>query len=134
MARKKPQALNQTDKVNEYMAILDHPLKPEMELVRSIIMNANDNIGEHVKWNAPSFFCVGGSDAGGMATFNPRAREFVHLVFHNAAVLSDDSGILEGDYKDRRMVYFNDMKDVESKRTALERVVNLWVEYIHSLL
>jgi hypothetical protein len=131
MAKKKPQDLNQTDKVNEYMAALDRPLKAEMEAVRAIIMNANANIGEHIKWNAPSFFVRGGLDKGGMATFNPRAKDHVHLVFHNAAVLNDDSGILEGDYVDRRMIYFRDMKDVKAKKAALERIVNLWVEFIN---
>jgi hypothetical protein len=128
---KKAQDRNATEQVNAYMAGLEHPLKDEMEAVRAVIMQANPAIGEHVKWNAPSFFVVGGLDKGGMATFNPRAREYVHLIFHNAAVLSDDSGILEGNYKDRRMVYFRDIAEVAAKQAALERVVNHWVDYIN---
>jgi hypothetical protein len=119
-----------TQSVNAYMDALDHPLKMEMEAVRSILLKSNKNIGEHVKWNAPSFFVKGGLDKGGMATFHPRAKNVVHLIFHNAAALNDDSGILEGEYKDRRMVYFRNMKEVRSKKAALTKVVNLWVEYI----
>jgi hypothetical protein len=128
---KKAQDQNATEKVDAYMVALDHPLKAEMEAVRAIIMQASATIGEHIKWNAPSFFVMGGLDRGGMATFNPRAKDYVHLVFHNAAVLDDGSGILEGDYKDRRMVYFRDMVEVEAKRPALERIINLWVDYIN---
>jgi hypothetical protein len=61
-------------------------------------------------------------------TFNLWAKEHVHLVFHNGAILSNDSGLLEGDYPDRRMAYFASMDDVESKRTALENAIKEWVK------
>eukprot|EP01041_Mallomonas_annulata_P036443 gene36443-biopygen28480 len=38
-----------------------------------------------------------------------------------------DSPLLEGDYKDRRMVYFNDMADVQAKRPELERILQACV-------
>jgi hypothetical protein len=128
---KKKQAENNTQQVDDYMSKLEHPFRAEMEAVRQIIMNANPGIAEHIKWGAPSFFFRGGIDKGGMATFNHRAQNHVHLVFHNGIILNDDTGLLEGDYKDRRMAYFYDMNDVNIKKSELERLVNKWVEPIN---
>jgi hypothetical protein len=43
-------------------------------------------------------------------------------------MIHDSDGLLEGDYKDRRMAYFKDMADVKAKKKALEKVVNEWVK------
>ena len=57
-----------------------------------------------------------------------RARQHLHLVWHNGAILDDPEGLLEGAYPDRRMTYFTGMADVEAKRAALEGLVRRWVE------
>ncbi|MFD2163511.1 DUF1801 domain-containing protein [Paradesertivirga mongoliensis] len=121
---------NKSDEVNEWMLKLKHPLKAEIEAVRKIVMDANSAIAEHIKWAAPSFFCTAGLDKTGMATFNHRQPKYVHLVFHNGIILNDQSGLLQGDYKDRRMAYFYSMEDIESKKKELVRAVNTWVEII----
>lgn len=116
--------MNDTEKVNELMQRLQHPLKAEIEAVRSIILQASSKMAERVKWNAPSFYYK-----KDMAAFHTRATRHVHLVFvfHNGAMIHD-SNLLEGDYKDRRMAYFKDMADVKAKKKELERVVKAWVE------
>ena len=111
-----------TEEVNEFMGKLNHPFKAEMQAVREIIMNVNDQISERIEHNVPSF-----SYKGYLATFNLRAREHVQLIFLNGAILHDKKGIFEGNYPERRMVYFCNMKDVRTKRPALERVVKEWV-------
>jgi hypothetical protein len=122
VAKADPDA-NRTDDVDDYMAGLDHPLKAEVQVVRELIKGVDPQITEQVKWNAPSF-----SYKGYMATFNLRARQHVHLVWHNGVVLDDPGGLLEGDYPDRRMTYFTSMEDVEAKRPAFEGLVRQWVE------
>ena len=112
-----------TEIVNEFMDNLDHPFKAEVQAVREIILNVNDQITEEIKWKAPSF-----SYKGYMVTFNLWARQHVHLVFHNGAILDHSSGLLEGNYPDRRMVYFSNMDDVKSKKSTLEKLVREWVE------
>src|SRR5688500_3252682 len=116
-------SVNKTKEVDEFMAKLDHPFKAEVQAVRDIIKNVNKEITEQVKWAAPSF-----SYKGYMVTFNLWAKERVHLVFHNGAILSNESGLLEGDYPDRRMAYFYSRDDVEAKRPALEDAVREWVK------
>jgi len=119
MAKK---TVNNTEKVNEFMNQLDHPFKAEVQAVRDIIKNVNKDITEEIKWNAPSF-----SYKGYMATFNLWAKQHVHLIFHNGAILSNESGLLEGDYVDRRMVYFSNMEDVKAKQPDLEKAIREWV-------
>lgn len=104
--------------VDEFMDKLDHPFKAEVQAVREIIKGVNQNITEQIKWNAPSF-----SYKDYIATFHLHAKQHVHLIFHNPAIASIKSEILEGNYPDRRMVYFSDMNDVKAKKTALEHVV-----------
>ena len=119
MAKK---SVNQTEKVDAFMEQLDHPFKAEVQTVREIIKNVHPGITEEIKWNAPSF-----SYKGYMATFNLWAKKHVHLVFHNGAILSNESGLLEGDYVDRRMMYFSDMADVKAKQPILEKAIREWV-------
>lgn len=114
---------NKTAEVDAYVAKLEHPFKGEVQAVREIIKGVNRQISEQIKWNAPSF-----SYKGYMATFNLHAKQHVHLVWHNGAILQESSGLLEGDYPDRRMTYFASMADVEAKRPALEGLVRQWVQ------
>lgn len=118
MARTKKHA-DDTPAVDEYMNRLDHSLKREVQAAREIIKGVDPRVTEEVKWNAPSFSCCGEY----LATFNLRAAQHVHLVFHNPLVAQIASPILEGDYPDRRMAYFRDLEDLLAKRGELERVL-----------
>ncbi len=119
MPNKKINLKSDDDKVIEYMDKLVHPLKAEIEEVRCIIKSANTKIAERIKWNAPSYYYK-----EDLVTFNPLATKHVHLVFHNAGIADIKSGLLEGDYKDRRMTYFNSMADVQSKKKGLRIIIN----------
>ena len=124
--KKKASPVSRTDKVDEYMAMLYHPLRDEVQLVREIIKEVDKNITEEVKWNAPSFSYQGEY----LVTFNLRNPEHVHLVFHNPLIPRVKSKLLEGDYIDRRMAYFVDEKDVKAKRSALEKVIKDLIKLI----
>ena len=121
----KANKLTGKEAVDAYMNALEHPLKAEIAAVRSIIVNANSKVQERVKWNAPSFYYK-----DDIAAFNPRANGFVQLVFvfHRGKMIEDRLGLLEGDYKDRRLARFEDMRDIKAKKAALEQVVNRWIE------
>ncbi|NOT04304.1 MAG: hypothetical protein HOP27_06860 [Anaerolineales bacterium] len=117
--KKKGSPVSRTDKVNEFLENLSHPLKAEVEAVRSIIKGVNKNINEEIKWRAPSFNYKGEY----LVTFNLWEEKRIHLVFHNPQISKVKSKILEGDYKDRRMAYFADMKDVKAKKPMLEKAL-----------
>ena len=116
---KKGSPVSRTDKVDEFLRELSHPLKAEVEAVRSIIKSVNRDINEEVKWNAPSFNYKGEY----LVTFNLRDTKRIHLVFHNPKIPDVKSELLAGDYKDRRMTYFADMKEIKAKKTELEKTL-----------
>ncbi len=104
------------------MKLLDHPMKAEIEAVRAII-RSNRKIAERVKWNAPSFFYI-----DDLATIHVKAKQHVHLIFHHPAIVKIKSALLEGDYKDRRMMYFENMEEVKARKKELIRIIKELVE------
>lgn len=113
--------------VNEYMNKLEHPLKAEVEALRTVIMKADPKIAERVKWNAPSYY-YGKTD---MAAFNLRQTKFVQLILiFPKGLIRDTSGLLLGDWKDRREARFSSMEEVKAKAPALKKVVQEWVKLI----
>jgi hypothetical protein len=117
---------NKTADVNDFMLQLAHPLKAEIEAVRAII-KANPKIAEQVKWNAPSFFYV-----EDLATIHVKAKQHVHLIFHHPAIVKIKSALLEGDYKDRRMMYFENMKEVKARKKELARIINELIDLMNT--
>ncbi|MDF2719304.1 MAG: hypothetical protein K0R28_6229 [Paenibacillus sp.] len=118
----------------EFMDSLQHPLKKEIEEVRTIILNADKRLTEHIKWNAPSF-CLQGEDR---VTFNLQGKGFFRLVFHCGArvkvqagegpLFEDTTGLLEWVSGDRAIVKFTDMNDVRAKKDKLEATIIKWMD------
>lgn len=117
--KKKGSPVSRTDKVDEFLENLSHPLMAEIEAVRSIIKGVNKDIAEEIKWKAPSFNYKGEY----LVTFNLWETKRIHLVFHNPQIAKVKSELLEGNYENRRMMYFVDMKDIKAKRSLLEKVL-----------
>ena len=106
------------EKVSLYMEALDHPLKQGVEVLRSIIKKANPKHNERIKSNAPSYYYI-----DDIVTFGPLRSEKVLLVFHHPFVVKVASKLLEGDYKDRRLIYFESMKDIIDNKKELVRII-----------
>ena len=122
--------------VDAYMQGLTHPLANVVEALRKIILSTDREIGEEIKWNAPTFFY-----SGEMKPFNPKEykrhlvvfnlfrKDCIRLVFPSGARVNDKSGLLEGDYADgRRLALFHNMEEVISKKAALQSVIRQWLE------
>lgn len=104
---------------------LEHPLKNEMEALRTIIKNADSKIGERIKWAAPSYYYK-----EDLVTFNPRDQTLVHLIFHHPNIEKISSPILEGNYVSRRMTYFRNMDEIENNKAEIERIMNQLVQFL----
>ncbi len=118
--------------VDAFMAVLQHPLKAGIEQLRSAILASDEQITEHVKWNAPSF-CFGGVDR---VTFRLQPGDRLQLVLHRGAQTRNDSaafrfedpsGLLEWLAPDRAVLTFRDLADVDARRTVVVNLVNRWV-------
>jgi len=115
--------MSNTKKVDEFMSKLEHPLKAELEAVRSIIVNANPKMEEDVKWGGPSFFYK-----QDLATFNPRIKNYVALIFHKGELLDIKSDFLEEATKGKVYAKFYSMEDVTANKELIEKMVNSWIE------
>jgi len=123
--------------VTAYIQNLEPAFAEVIEAIRQIVLSTDPEIGEHIKWNAPSFFY-----SGEMQAFNPKEykREIIVMNFHKGRILlvfpsgakiNDTSGFLEGDYPDgRRLHYFKDLNDVLAKKTQLQNVIKAWLQLV----
>ncbi|HWN88164.1 MAG TPA: DUF1801 domain-containing protein [Chitinophagaceae bacterium] len=112
--------LTEEEQVNEWMNKLDTQMKPAVNAVRKIIKTAGPKLNERIKWNAPSYYYK-----EDIVTFGPaRSKDKIILVFHHPNIVKIGSSLLQGDYKDRRLVYFNSLSEIRSCKKELERIIN----------
>ncbi len=130
----KPEAVaSQTDPaVVAFLRDLSHPLKPDIEEVRQIILGVSPDIREGIKWNAPSFHTT-----DYFATVHLRSGDEVRLVFHLGAKVKDNTtkmriadpeGLIEWLADDRCLVTLGLGEEVTARRSALENIVREWIE------
>jgi uncharacterized protein YdeI (YjbR/CyaY-like superfamily) len=108
--------------VDRFLKEKNHPLTDEIKKVREIILETDDRIEEAIKWSSPTFMYK-----GNIASFFMNAKQFVSLMFHKGAKIKDHSGLLEGDGKEGRVARFEDLADIEKKKTALQEVIREWI-------
>ena len=129
--------ITDTEKVTQHISKLDKPVAEAVEAIRQIILSADKEIGEQIKWNSPSFYYT-----GEMKPFDPKeykrdiAVTNLHkgnlmLVFPTGAKVKDTTGLLEGNYPDgRRIVKFTGADDVKAKEKALKKVIKDWLKTV----
>jgi hypothetical protein len=109
--------------VDAWFERYDNPLKPLVMQVRDIILEADPRIGETIKWSTPTFLYK-----GNLASFQPRAKQFVSLLFHAGASIPGDHPILEGGGDTARYARLPDAEAIERARPDLEAVVRAWCD------
>ncbi|WP_115995880.1 DUF1801 domain-containing protein [Cohnella lupini] len=124
------------EQLEAFMNDLEHPLKPEIEVVLENISANYPQLKPHIKWNAPSFRYR----EEDRVTFNLRGKDYFLLVFHcgakvkqraeGAPLIDDPTGLLEWAAVDRATVKLTDMGDVLAKKDKLAEVIGMWLEVI----
>ena len=115
-ARSKP---TEAQQVKDWMDKLDASFKPSINAVRKIIRTAAAKLTERIKWNAPSYYYK-----EDIVTFGPtKAKDKIMLVFHHPDIVKIRSELLQGNYKDRRLVYLNSTKEIKDAQQELERII-----------
>jgi hypothetical protein len=109
--------------VDDWLDRYDNPMKPVLERTRAIILGADDRIGEVIKWSTPTFVYK-----GNLASFQPRAKQFVSILFHEGASIPGDHPLLEGGGDHARYARIADEGEVEARRPELEAVVRAWCD------
>ncbi|WP_168218504.1 DUF1801 domain-containing protein [Nocardioides eburneiflavus] len=101
----------------------DNPQKELVLSVRDVMLAADPRVGECIKWQAPTF-----TYRGNIASFFPKAKKHVSLMFHTGAALPDPSGILDGDGATSRSLKVFDHEDLIEKTPAIHGLVRAWIE------
>jgi hypothetical protein len=118
--------------VEQYLTVLQHPLKEGVLRLRAAILASVPAITEHVKWNAPSF-CYAGEDR---VTFRLQPRGRLQLIFHRGAkvradtadfVFEDPSGLMTWPAPDRAVIDFPDLGAVTTHQEQVIVLVKRWV-------
>lgn len=129
--------LSDQEQVSEHIQKLEPNMGQVVETLRQIILSTDSEIGERIKWNNPSFYYT-----GEMKEFDPKEykrdlivmnlhKGRIMLVFPSGAKVNDQSGLLEGDYKDgRRIAIFKDLEDVQAKQGALQKAIQDWLALV----
>ena len=127
--------INSPELVTAYIKKLEPNTATLVEAIRKHIISTDKQIGEHIKWNSPSFFY-----SGEMKSFDPKEykrdiivmnlfkKEFVMLVFPSGAKIDDPSGILEGEYADgRRLLKIHDLEELKKIERPLKKAIKDWL-------
>lgn len=117
--------------VDSYLRGIDGPRQLVMQVLRKMILGIHPRITEEIKWNAPSF-----ARGEHFATFNAWAKDDVQLILHHGpkrssdkkTLIGDPEGLLEWLAADRARICFRDLKDVQTKKAALQSILKQWIK------
>ena len=124
-----------SEAVDEFMVRLQHPFKAEIQALRQVVGAVDPSISEGIKWKSPSF-----RTTEYFATTNLRAKSGVGLILHLGAkvrslpvggvAIDDPAKLLKWLGKDRAMVEFSSVGEVESSKLALQSLLRQWLRYV----
>ena len=114
--------MNADPEVDAWLDEYEHPAKDAMLRVREIVLS-DVRMTETIKWKSPTFVY-----RGNMASFNPRTKAHVSLMFHMGAAIPDDHPLLQGGGTTARYMRFDDLSDVEAAADEIRAVVTAWCE------
>ena len=114
---------NRNPDVDRWLENYDNPQRELVSKIRDFILSVDPGLTEAVKWQAPTFIY-----RGNIASFFPKAKKNVTLMFHQGASIRDDLGLLEGDGEVSRVARFADEADFEAKKPGLEAVLIAWIQ------
>ncbi len=119
-APKKVASKKSTDdeQVEAWVSKQPEAAKSDINALRKIIKAASPKLSERIKWNAPSYYYK-----EDILTFGPYKTHKLLLVFHHPAVVNIKSPLLEGIYKNRRLVYFKNKTEAEKNKKELIRII-----------
>jgi hypothetical protein len=114
--------MNRNPAVDAWFATYDNPMKAHVQRVREIILGADPRVTESIKWQAPTF-----EYRGNIASFYPKAKKHVSLMFHQGARIPGLHPILEGDGDTSRTAKIG-AEAIEARREDLVAVVRAWCD------
>ena len=109
------------DEVDAWMVRYDNPQKALVQAVREVILAADPRVGECIKWQAPTF-----TYKGNIASFFPKAKGHVSLMFHRGGTIPGSFPGLEGEGPEARTFKIVSALDLAARQDDLQAVVRAW--------
>jgi len=109
--------------VDAWMAAYVNPQKDLVQAVREVMLDADPRIAECIKWQAPTF-----TYRGNIASFFPKAKAHVSLMFHKGATIPGTFPGLEGEAPEARTFKISDALDLTARRQELQAILRAWCD------
>ena len=110
--------------VDAWFERYENPMKPVVQRVRDIVLDADPRIDECIKWQAPTF-----TYRGNLASFYPKSRQHASLMFHLGAHIPGHFPRLEGSGDTSRVMKFGSLDEAEAARPELESIARAWCDW-----
>lgn len=123
-----------SSEVTDFLDQLNHPLRNEIELLRNLVLSANNELSENIKWNGPNY-CLGNEDRITMR-IQPPTTKHVQLIFHRGAkkqeqpkdkLIANKSKLLAWKENDRAVATFKKTQEIDAGKAELTEIINEWV-------
>lgn len=134
MARSKPTRVEEDSAaVEAFLAGLAPTCRSEVEALRRIILGADPAIGEGIKWKVPSF-----RTTDYFATLHLRTKVGLGLILHlgakvrdiPAVPVEDPEGLLTWLARDRALITFADLEEIQARQVALVALIRQWIRAV----
>ncbi len=112
-----------------------HPLRKEIDALRTIILAVDPSIEEGVKWNTASF-----RTNDWFATLNgPKHVKEPMIILHAGAKakgivvkdrIPDPEGLIKWLGNDRGQIIIKDMKDITAKEKDIQTIISAWIKLV----
>ncbi|HPE75195.1 MAG TPA: DUF1801 domain-containing protein [Draconibacterium sp.] len=121
------------EEVTIFLDKLNHPLRKEIDSLRSLILSSNNLLKENIKWNGPNYSWCGND----RITMRIQPPKQIQIIFHRGAkklqqpqnrLINDETSFLKWKENDRAIVSFKSFDEIENSRTILQKVVSDWIE------
>lgn len=120
------------NEVTAFLKPMKHPLIKEIEVLRKIILSADADMGENIKWNGPNFHHKGEDRIS--IRIHPATQ--LQLILHRGAkvlaqpkgkLIEGNSGMLVWKGNDRAVITFKNMKEIKAKEIELKEIITKWL-------
>jgi hypothetical protein len=119
----KDETVNKQPEVDAWFEKYDNPKKDVVQRVREMFLSADPRIDECIKWQSPTFMYK-----GNLASFNPRSKAHVSILFHTGASIPGNHPRLEGAGDTARTMKIANMADAEAAKPEIESIVKAWCD------
>ncbi|MCB9195172.1 MAG: DUF1801 domain-containing protein [Flavobacteriales bacterium] len=118
--------------VTHFLDDLNHPLRPEIDLLRKLVLDAKEGLVENIKWNGPNYQ-YHGEDRITMKIHPPKQ---IQIIFHRGAKKQDqpaakliqtDASFLSWKENDRAVATFKNRDEILIHRIELQEIVSGWI-------